>query len=176
MTERDMEALLQAVKRVERKLDIVIRAIYEHDEDIHDEYGRSQRTIDAGLTRAAREMDGGILGHDESESREEEDRNANESSLRECDVPNVQREEPRAPIANRSTSREANPPRGNEKVPRQEFISRGNREGKNVPREDGVRQHASSKSNANNRGRGGGNGKGGSNGKARESDQRHNLR
>jgi len=48
MTEIEYEALLKAVKRIERKLDIVIRAIYEHDEDIQDEYGRSQRSIDAG--------------------------------------------------------------------------------------------------------------------------------
>lgn len=43
-----MDTLLQAIKRVEKKLDIVIRAIYEHDEGIQDEYGRSQRSIEAG--------------------------------------------------------------------------------------------------------------------------------
>lgn len=158
-----METLLQAVKRVERKLDIVIRAIYEHDEDIHDEYGRSQRTIDAGRNHEAEEYDGDVLG------------DANESSIAERDVSGVP-EIPRAPIANRSSKREANPPRGNGKVQREEYVSRGNRENKNVPREDGVRKHASSKSNATNRGRAGGNGKGGSNGKARGSDQGHNVR
>lgn len=178
MTEINMETLLQAVKRVERKLDIVIRAIYEHDEDIHDEYGRSQRTIDAGLARAAEEVDGGILGYDESESREEEDRDANESSIAECDVSDVPRvrEERREPIANRSSKREANPARGNGKVQGKESISRGNREDKNVSREDGVRQHASSQSRSAGRGYRGGKGKGSSNGKASGSNQEHKGR
>ena len=48
MEQSEKDALLQAIKRVEKKLDIVIRAIYEHDQDIQDEYGRSQRTIDEG--------------------------------------------------------------------------------------------------------------------------------
>lgn len=56
-----MDTLLQAIKRVEKKLDIVIRAIYEHDQDIQDEYGRSQRTIDAGRRDARESEDGEVL-------------------------------------------------------------------------------------------------------------------
>lgn len=124
-----MESLLQAIKRVERKLDTVIRAIYEHDEDIQDEYGRSQRTIDAGHRDKAEDQAGDLLGE------------CNESSLQ-------REEEPRAPIANRSSEREANPPRNNGKVQREEPISRGNGENQNVSRENGASKHASSKSNA----------------------------
>ena len=134
-----MESLLQAIKRVERKLDTVIRAIYEHDEDIHDEYGRSQRSIDAGHRDQAKDQAGDVLGE------------CNESSLRECNVPDVQREEPRAPSGKRSPTREANPPRDNGKIQREEPIPRGNRESKNVPRKDGVQQHATSKPNATHR-------------------------
>lgn len=48
MEKSERESLLEELKRIERKLDIVIRAIYEHDEDIQDECGRSKRSIEAG--------------------------------------------------------------------------------------------------------------------------------
>jgi vacuolar-type H+-ATPase subunit H len=148
-----MESLLQAIKRVERKLDTVIRAIYEHDEDIQDEYGRSQRTIDAGHRDKAEDQAGDLLGE------------CDESSLRECNVPDVQREEePRAPIANRSSEREANPPRDNGKVQREEPIPRSNGKNKNVPRENGASKHASSKPNATRQHHSRGNRQRGSNG------------
>lgn len=61
MEQSEKDALLQAIKRVEKKLDIVIRAIYEHDQDIQDEYGRSQRTIDAGRREDRESEDGEVL-------------------------------------------------------------------------------------------------------------------
>lgn len=61
MEQSEKDALLQAIKRVEKKLDIVIRAIYEHDEDIQDEYGRSQRTIDEGRREDRESEDGEVL-------------------------------------------------------------------------------------------------------------------
>ena len=61
MEQSEKDALLQAIKRVEKKLDIVIRAIYEHDQDIQDEYGRSQRTIDEGRREDRESEDGGVL-------------------------------------------------------------------------------------------------------------------
>ena len=146
MERSEMEILLQAVKRIERKLDTVIRAIYEHDEDIQDEYGRSQRTIDAGLTRAAEKEYGDVLGCD-NESRP------------------PRGEERGQPIAKRSPEGEANPIRDNGKVQGAEFVSRGNGKNQDVSRKDGVRKHASSKSNASGRGHRGGGSKGGFNGK-----------
>ena len=140
MDKSEMETLLQAIKRVERKLDTVIRAIYEHDEDIQDEYGRSQRSLDARHRDKEKDQAGDLLGE------------CDESSLRECNVPDVRGEESGAPISKRSPEREANPIRDNGKVQREESISRGNGQGKNVPRENGVQQHASSKSNATHRG------------------------
>jgi len=140
MDRSEMDTLLQAIKRVERKLDTVIRAIYEHDEDIQDEYGRSQRTIDAGLAREAEREAGDVLG------------SINESSLPECDVPGV-------PIGKRSPIGEANPATNNGKVPREESIPRGNRENKDVSRKDGVQQHATSKPYIPYRGNRGGKGK-----------------
>ena len=62
MTENEYEALLKAVKRIERKLDIVIRAIYEHDEGITDDYGRTQRSIEAGRRSEDPTRPGDILG------------------------------------------------------------------------------------------------------------------
>jgi hypothetical protein len=61
MEQSEKDALLQAIKRVEKKLDIVIRAIYEHDQDIQDEYGRSQRTIDEGRREDRESEDGEVL-------------------------------------------------------------------------------------------------------------------
>ena len=137
MEKEEMEALIKVLTRIERKLDTVIRAIYEHDEDIYDDYGRSQRAIETGRREASKGEGGGILEC------------GDESSLRECNVPDVQREEEsRVPITNRSPIREANPPRGNGEVQRQESIPRGNGKNKNVPRENGIQQHASSKPNA----------------------------
>ena len=132
MERSEMDTLLQAIKRVERKLDTVIRAIYEHDEDIQDEYGRSQRTIDAGHSRDAEAEAGDVLG------------SINESSLSECDVPGV-------PISKRSPEGEANSIRSNGEVQREESIPRGNGENSNVSRKDGVQQHATSKPNASGR-------------------------
>lgn len=152
----EMETLLQAIKRVERKLDIVIRAIYEHDEDIQDDYGRSQRSIEAGRREDTGNGAGGVLG------------DTNESSLRECNVPDVQREEPRAPIANRSSKREANPPRDHGKVQREEPISRSHGTNQNVPRKDGVREPRASKPNATYRHSKRRGGKGGTNGAVKE--------
>lgn len=62
MKENEYEELLKAVRRIERKLDIVIRAIYEHDEGITDDYGRSQRSIDAGRQQQESIGDGELLG------------------------------------------------------------------------------------------------------------------
>lgn len=62
MEQSEKDALLQAIKRVEKKLDIVIRAIYEHDEDIQDEYGRSQRSIDARHRDQEKDQGGDVLG------------------------------------------------------------------------------------------------------------------
>jgi hypothetical protein len=132
MDRSEMDTLLQAIKRVERKLDTVIRAIYEHDEDIQDEYGRSQRTIDAGLSREAEREAGDVLG------------SINESSLPECDVPGV-------PISKRRSEGEENSPTNNGEVPREEHVSSGNGRNKDVPRKDGVQQHATSKPNASGR-------------------------
>ena len=132
MERSEMDTLLQAIKRVERKLDTVIRAIYEHDEDIQDEYGRSQRTIDAGHSRDAEAEAGDVLG------------SINESSLSECDVPGV-------PISKRSPEGEANSIRSNGEVQREESIPRSNGKNSNVPRKDGVQQHATSKPNASGR-------------------------
>lgn len=128
MEKSEMDTLLQAIKRVERKLDTVIRAIYEHDEDIQDEYGRSQRSIDAGHRDQEKDQGGDLLG--------------------ECDESSLPREESGVPITNRSPIREANPIRGDGKVQGEESIPRGNRENKDVPRENGVPKHASSKPNA----------------------------
>lgn len=61
MEQSEKDALLQAIKRVEKKLDIVIRAIYEHDQDIQDEYGRSQRTVDARRREDTESEDGEVL-------------------------------------------------------------------------------------------------------------------
>lgn len=139
-----MDTLLQAIKRVERKLDTVIRAIYEHDEDIQDEYGRSQRSIDAGHRSEEKDQGGDLLG--------------------ECDESSPPREESGAPSGKRSPIREANPPRGDGEVQREESIPRGNGKNKDVPRENGVREHASSKPTLPYRGDRGGKGKGGFNG------------
>lgn len=153
MENKEVEQLARVLTRIERKLDAVIRAIYEHDEDIQDEYGRSQRTLDARFTHTAGEAAGGILGYsDESSS-----------------------EEPRAPVANRSSKGETNPPRDNGKVQREGSIPRSNQKNQNVPREDGVRKHATSKPNATNRGYRGRKGKRGSNGEVRGSNQGHNA-
>jgi len=171
MDKSEMETLLQAIKRVERKLDTVIRAIYEHDEDIQDEYGRSQRSIDAGRRSEAEDQAGDLLGEYNESRPREEDRDAKESSLRECSVRDVQGQEPKAPISKRSPEREANPIRDNGKVQRQESIPRGNRQGKNVPRKDGVQQHATSKPNASNRGHSRGNRQRGANESAQGSNR-----
>lgn len=61
MEQSEKDALLQAIKRVEKKLDIVIRAIYEHDQDIQDEYGRSERTIEARHREDRESKDGEVL-------------------------------------------------------------------------------------------------------------------
>jgi len=159
MESKDIATLLKAVARVERKLDTVIRAIYEHDEDIQDEYGRSQRSIDAGRRGQAKDQGGDILGE------------CDESSLRECNVPDVQREEPGQPIAKRSPIGEANFVRGNGEVQREESIPRGNRENKDVSRKDGFQQHTSSQSRSAGRDHRGGGSKGGFNGKAKGSDR-----
>ena len=104
-----MEILLQAIKRVERKLDTVIRAIYEHDEGITDEYGRSQRVIEAGRSNESKSEAGGVLGQ------------YNESS-------------PGAPSVKRKPSGYANPTTNHGEVQREESIPSSNREGENVPR------------------------------------------
>lgn len=135
MEKEEMEALIKVITRIERKLDTVIRAIYEHDEDIYDEYGRSQRAIETGRRERDTDEAGGVLECDD------------ESSLRECAVPGVP-DIPKEPITKRSPIGEANPIRGNGEVQRQESIPRGNGKNKNVPRKDGVQQHASSKPNA----------------------------
>lgn len=151
MERSEMETLLQAIKRVERKLDTVIRAIYEHDEDIHDEYGRSQRTIEAGRSRDAKGDAGEILG------------DSNESSS----------DEPRAPVANRRSEREANPARDNGKVQREGSIPRSNQKNQNIPRENA--NGGASKPNATGRHPKRRRGKRGSNEEARGSNQGHNL-
>ena len=145
-----MEVLLQLIKRVERKLDTVIRAIYEHDEGIGDEYGRSQRTIDAGRSLAAEREAGDVLGC------------ADESSLRECAVPGVP-DIPKEPITKRSPIGEAIPIRDNGAVQREEHVSRSHGTNQNVPRKDGNKQHATSKSRSAGRGYRGGGSKGGFN-------------
>ena len=139
MERSEMDTLLQAIKRVERKLDTVIRAIYEHDEDIQDEYGRSQRSIDAGHRSEAEDQAGDLLGEH------------SESSLRECNVPDVPREEPGAPSGKRSPEGEANSIRDHGEVQRERSIPRSNGKNGNVPRKDGVQQHATSKPNASGR-------------------------
>ncbi len=129
MEKSEMDTLLQAIKRVERKLDTVIRAIYEHDEDIQDEYGRSQRSIDARRRSEEKDQAGDLLGE------------CDESSLSESGVP----------ITKRSPEGEANSIRSDGEVQREEPIPRGNREDKDVPGKDGVREHATSKPNATGR-------------------------
>jgi hypothetical protein len=128
MDDEEMKALIKVLTRIEKKLDTVIRAMYEHDENIYDDYGRSQRSIETGRRREADDQAGDLLG--------------------ECDESSPSREQPGVPIANRSPIGEANPARGNGKVQREESIPRGNGKNKNVPRENGVSKHASSKSNA----------------------------
>lgn len=115
MERNEMETLLQAIKRVEKKLDTVIRAIYEHDEDIQDEYGRSQRSIDAGRRSEAKDQAGDLLGECNDES-----------SLR----------RPESPSVKRSSVGEANPPRDHGEVQGEEFIPRSNRESEDVPRKN----------------------------------------
>ena len=114
MERNEMEILLQAIKRVERKLDTVIRAIYEHDEGITDEYGRSQRTIEAGRAREAESDARDVLGQDDK------------SSLR----------RPESPSVKRSSVGEANPPRDHGEVQGEESIPRSNRESEDVPRKN----------------------------------------
>lgn len=109
MERNQVEALLQIITRVERKLDTVIRAIYEHDEDIHDEYGRSQRSIEAGRRGEAEDQAGDLLG--------------------EYDNPGL-------PVVKRSSGGEANPPRDHGEVQREESIPRGSGENKDVSRKD----------------------------------------
>lgn len=109
MERKDVETLLQAIKRVERKLDTVIRAIYEHDEDIHDEYGRSQRAIEAGRRDKAKDQAGGVLGEYDN---------------------------PEQPSCKRSSGGEANPSRDHGEVQREESIPRGSGENKDVPRKN----------------------------------------
>ena len=148
----EMEALIKVLTRIERKLDTVIRAIYEHDEDIYDEYGRSQRSIETGRRREADDQAGDLLG--------------------ECDESSPPREEqPGVPIANRSPIGEANSARGNGEVQRQESIPRGNGKNKNIPRENGVQQHASSKPNASHQHHSRGGGQRGFNGNTKGSNR-----
>ncbi len=111
MERNQMETLLQVIKRIEKKLDTVIRAIYEHDEDIQDECGRSQRTIDAGRSREAKSDARDVLGYDNDKSSHR-------------------------PSVKRSSDGEANPTRNNAKVQGEESIPGGNREGENVPRKN----------------------------------------
>ncbi len=138
MERSEMDTLLQAIKRVERKLDTVIRAIYEHDEDVQDEYGRSQRSLDARHRGEAEDKAGDLLGE------------CDESSLSECAVPGVP-DIPKEPITKRSPIGEANPIRSNGEVQREESIPRGNGKNKDVSRKDGVQRHATSKPNASGR-------------------------
>ena len=160
MEKEEMEALIKVLTRIEKKLDTVIRAIYEHDEDIYDEYGRSQRSIETGRREGDTDEAGGVLEC------------SDESSLRECNVPDVQREEEsRVPITNRSPIGEANLARGNGEVQRQESIPRGNGKNKNVPRENGVQQHASSKPNASRQHHSRGGGQRGFNGNTKGSNR-----
>lgn len=147
----EMEALIKVLTRIERKLDTVIRAMYEHDEDIQDDYGRTQRSIEARRREEAKDQAGGVLG--------------------ECDESSPPREEPRAPITNRSPIGEANPPRDNGEVQRQESIPRGNGKNKNVPRENGVHKHASSKPNASSQHHSRGGGQRGFNGNTQGSNR-----
>ena len=109
MERNEMETLLQVVMRIEKKLDTVIRAIYEHDEDIHDEYGRSQRSIEAGRRCQTNDPAGDLLG---------------------------EYDEPGAPVVKRSSVGEANSPRDNGKVQREESIPRSSGENKDVPRKN----------------------------------------
>ena len=152
MEKEEMEALIKVLTRIEKKLDTVIRAIYEHDEDIYDEYGRSQRSIETGRRREADDQAGDLLGECDDES-------------------SPSREQPGVPIANRSPIGEANPARGNGEVQRQESIPRGNGKNKNVPRENGVQQHASSKPNASRQHHSRGGGQRGSNGNTQGSNR-----
>jgi hypothetical protein len=144
MEKSEKESLLAELKRIERKLDIVIRAIYEHDEDIQDEYGRSQRSIDARRRSEEKDQGGDVLG--------------------ECNESSPPRGESGAPVSKRRSEGEANSIRDNGKVPRQESISRSNGKSKNVSRKDGIQQHATSKPILPYRGDRGGKGKGGFNG------------
>ena len=150
MEKEEMEALIKVLTRIERKLDTVIRAIYEHDEDIYDEYGRSQRSIETGRRREADDQAGDLLGECDDES-----------SLSESG----------ATISKRSPIGEANPARGNGEVQRQESIPRGNGKNKNVPRENGVQQHASSKPNASRQHHSRGGGQRGFNGNTKGSNR-----
>jgi hypothetical protein len=150
MNRSEMEVLLQAVKRVEKKLDIVIRAIYEHDEDIQDEYGRSQRSIEARHRDQGNDQAGDLLG--------------------ECDKSSDPRGESGVPSTNRSPIHEANPVRDNGEVQRKEPVSRGNGKNQDVSRKDGVRKHATSKPNATGRHHTRGGRQGGSNGNTKGSN------
>ena len=111
MERNEMEILLQIITRVEKKLDTVIRAIYEHDEDIQDEYGRSQRTIEAGRSREAESDARDVLGYDDDKSSHR-------------------------PMVKRSSDGEANPTRDHGEVQREESIPRSNREGEDIPRKN----------------------------------------
>ena len=145
----EMEALIKVLTRIERKLDTVIRAIYEHDEDIQHEYGRSQRSIETGRRHEADNQAGNVLGE------------CDESSLPESG----------ATVTKRSPIGEANPPRGNGEVQRQESIPRSDGKNKNVPRENGVPKHASSKPNASRQHHSRGGRQRGSNGSAQGSNR-----
>lgn len=109
MERKDVETLLQIITRVERKLDTVIRAIYEHDQDIQDEYGRSQRAIEAGRRDEAEDQAGGVLGEYDN---------------------------PGQPSCKRSSGGEANTSRNNGEVQRKESIPRSGGENQNVPRKN----------------------------------------
>lgn len=58
----EVKRLVQVLTRIERKLDTVIRAIYEHDEGIQDDYGRTKRFVEAGRGDGGAEEDGEVLG------------------------------------------------------------------------------------------------------------------
>ena len=164
MEKEEMEALIKVITRIERKLDTVIRAIYEHDEDIQHEHGRSQRAIETGRREASKGEGGNILECDDESSLSEcavpgvpdipkepitKRSPIGEANPIKCKVSDVQGEgESGATISKRSPIGEANPIRGNGEVQRQESIPRSDGKNKNVPRENGVQQHASSKPNA----------------------------
>jgi len=148
MEKERMEALIKVLTRIERKLDTVIRAMYEHDEDIYDDYGRSQRSIEAGRRERDANEAGGVLEC------------SDESSLSESG----------ATVTKRSPIGEANPARSNGEVQRQESIPRSNGKNKNVPRENGVSKHASSKPNASGRNHSRGGRQRGSNGNTQGSN------